>query len=53
VKTRWRNTNSWLSWSGGTVSPSFSTAWVSTRSTASAYHRIFGGPQVQAYAGAI
>jgi hypothetical protein len=53
IKTRWRNTHSWISWSKGKVSPSFSTAYVSTRATASAYHRLFGKPKVSAYAGAV
>lgn len=53
VKTRWRNRQHWISWSGGKVSPSFSTAYVSTRSSASAYHKVFGRPSgLVAYAGA-
>jgi hypothetical protein len=53
IKTRWRNTHSWISWSKGKVSPSFSTAYITTKSTASAYHRIFGKPRVAADAGAV
>lgn len=53
VRTRWINRRHWISWSAGRVSPSFSTAYVSTRSSASAYHRIFGRPRgLVAYAGA-
>lgn len=53
LKTRWVNRRHWISWSGGKVSPSFSTAYVSTRSSASASHRIFGRPSgLVAYAGA-
>ena len=54
IKTRWRNTKSWISWSKGKVSPSFSTAYVSTTSKAYAYHKRFGKPgPVTAYAGAV
>jgi hypothetical protein len=54
VKTRWRNTRSWISWSKGKVSPSFSTAYVSTKSKAYARSHIFGKPgPVVAYAGAV
>lgn len=53
VRTRWINRKHWISWSGGKVSPSFSTTYVSTRSSASAYHSIFGRPHgLVAYAGA-
>lgn len=37
IKTRWRNTKSWISWSKGKVSPSHTTLWISTESTATAY----------------
>lgn len=52
VRTRWVNRKHWISWSSGRVGPSLSTAYVSTRASASAYHRIFGRPHgVIAYAG--
>ena len=54
VKTRWRNTRTWISSSGGKVKPSKSTLYVSTRASASAYHPKFGKPgPVVAYAGAL
>ena len=54
VKTRWRNTKTWISSSGGKVKPSLSTAYVSTRASATAKHPKFGTPgPVTAYAGAL
>ncbi|PZS21543.1 MAG: hypothetical protein DLM61_27810 [Pseudonocardiales bacterium] len=54
IKTRWTNRNAWISWSSGKVSPSFTTAYISTRESAYAYHRFFGRPgPVTSYAGAI
>jgi hypothetical protein len=54
IKTRWRNSKTWISDSNGKVSPSKTTVYVSTRSKAYASHRTFGKPgPVVAYAGAI
>lgn len=53
IKTRWTNRRHWISWSRGKVKPGWTTAYVSTKVTASAAHRIFGRPRgVTAYAGA-
>ncbi|MGH2917170.1 MAG: hypothetical protein ACRDLS_01020 [Solirubrobacteraceae bacterium] len=53
IKTRWTNRKHWISWSSGKVKPSWTTLFVSTRSSATAAHRIFGRPgPVTAYAGA-
>ncbi|MDQ3849406.1 MAG: hypothetical protein M3296_02155 [Actinomycetota bacterium] len=53
IRTRWRNSRTWISWSSSRVSPSKSTAWVSTQSSATAYHPRFGHPgPLVAYAGA-
>jgi hypothetical protein len=53
IKTRWTNTKTWISDSSGKVSPSKTTTYVSTKSSAYAYHPAFGKPgPVVAYAGA-
>jgi hypothetical protein len=54
IKTRWRNTKSWISSSKGKVSPSKTTLWIGTKSSAYASHPKFGRPgPVVAYAGAL
>jgi hypothetical protein len=54
IKTRWRNTKTWISDSSGKVTPSKTTLFVSTKSKAYAYHKRFGKPgPVVAYAGAL
>jgi hypothetical protein len=54
LKTKWRNTKTWISDSSGKVSPSKSVIYVSTKSKAYASHPAFGKPgPVVAYAGAI
>ena len=53
IKTRWRNTHTWISASSGKVKPSKTTIYVSVRAKAYASHKIFGKPgPVESYAGA-
>lgn len=52
VRSRWTNYHAWISDSSGEAYPDWSTTYVSSKETASAYDKIFGSPHgLVAYAG--